>query len=379
MIIQSKRVYLASSFVPAQVEIEDGRIKAVYKYGERTADADYGEDRIVPGFYDIHTHGYHGYDVTTGGKDGLRNWLRDLPKEGVCGVYPSTVTAGHDSILNACREVAEVKKEDPEGAKILGIHLEGPYIDAQYRGAQYEKFIAKSSVEEFKEWQEASGGIVKIITVATEHDENFELTRYCAEHGICVSIGHTGTDYDTAMLALANGAKGFTHTYNGMTGFGHRANGAVGAAFRAHDTYAEAICDGNHSTFAALNIFFREKQDYGILITDSLMCKGYEIGTTFDFNGEQVEIYPDGSAHITTGRKQLAGSTLKVNEGLRNLVEKALVPFDYAINAATVNPMKYVGLGDKKGRIKVGYDADIVVLADDYSVVQTYVMGTAQL
>ena len=272
-----------------------------------------------------------------------------------------------------------MKKEDPEGAQILGIHFEGPYIDVTYKGAQPEEYIVKGTVEEFKEYQDACDGLIKIITLAPEHDDDFALTRYCAETGVCVSIGHTDTDYETAVLALANGAKGFTHTYNGMTALSHRANGAVGAAFRSHDTFAECICDGNHSTLAALNIFFREKQNYGVMITDSLMCKGYPAGTVFDFGGQDVEIYPDGSAHITTGKKQLAGSTLKVNEGLKILVERALVPFETALDACTVNPMRYVGMDDRKGRIRTGYDADIVVLNDDYSVAQTYCRGKEQL
>ncbi len=379
MIIQSKRVYIASTLMPAQVEIEEGKIKAVYPYGEKEVDEDYGDLRIVPGFYDIHTHGYHGYDTTAGGKDGLKAWLKDLPLEGVCGICPTTLTQGHDTLKKAVAEVAEVKRENPEGAQILGIHFEGPYLDVKYKGAQPEEYIVKGTVEEFKEYQDACDNLIKVITMAPEHDEDFELTKYCAKTGVCVSIGHTDTDYDTAVLAIANGAKGFTHTYNGMTALGHRANGAVGAAFRCHDTYAECICDGNHSTYAALNIFFREKQGYGIMITDSLMCKGYEVGSVFDFGGQDVEIYPDGSAHITTGKKQLAGSTLKVNEGLKILVEKALVPFEIALDAASINPMRYLNMDDHKGRIKAGFDADIVILNDDYSVKQTFCLGKKQL
>ena len=379
MIIQSKRVYIASTLIPAQIEIEDGKIRAIYNYGEKPVDKDYGEDRIVPGFYDVHTHGYHGYDTTAGGKDGLKAWLKYLPAEGVCGICPTTLTQSHDTLKKAVAEVAEVRKEDPEGAEILGIHFEGPYLDVKYKGAQPEEYIVKGTVEEFKEYQKACDDLIKIITLAPEHDENFELTRYCADTGVNVSIGHTDTDYETAIMALANGARGFTHTYNGMTSLSHRANGAVGAAFRAHDTFAECICDGNHSTLAALNIFFREKQGYGVMITDSLMCKGYEVGSVFDFGGQDVEIYPDGSAHITTGKKQLAGSTLKVNEGLKILVEKALVPFEVAIDACTINPMRYLKMDDHKGRLIAGYDADIVVLRDDYSVEQTYCKGVAQL
>ena len=379
MIIQSKRVYIASTLIPAQIEIEGGKIKAIYNYGEKNVDKDFGEERIVPGFYDVHTHGYHGYDTTAGGKDGLKAWLKYLPAEGVCGICPTTLTQSHDTLKKAVAEVAQVKKEDPEGAEILGIHFEGPYLDVKYKGAQPEEYIVKGTVEEFKEYQKACDDLIKIITLAPEHDENFELTRYCADTGVNVSIGHTDTDYETAIMALANGARGFTHTYNGMTSLSHRANGAVGAAFRAHDTFAECICDGNHSTLAALNIFFREKQGYGVMITDSLMCKGYEVGSVFDFGGQDVEIYPDGSAHITTGKKQLAGSTLKVNEGLKILVEKALVPFEVAIDACTINPMRYLKMDDHKGRLIAGYDADIVVLRDDYSVEQTYCKGVAQL
>ena len=379
MIIQSTRVYICSTLSKAQVEIEDGVVKGIYPYGTKPVDKDYGDMRIVPGFYDVHTHGYFGYDTTAGGKDGLKKWCKDLPAEGVCGFLPTTVTQSHDTLKKAVTEVKEVKNENPEGAEILGIHFEGPYLDVKYKGAQPEEYIVKGTVEEFKEYQDACDNMIKVITLAPEHDENFELTKYCASTGVCVSLGHTDTDYDTALMAVANGAKGFTHTYNGMTPLGHRANGGVGAAFRFHSTFAEIICDGNHSTLAALNIFFREKQNYAVMVTDSLMCKGYPVGSVFDFGGQDVEIYPDGSAHITTGKKQLAGSTLKVNVGLKILVEQALVPFETALDAVSLNPMRYIGMADHKGKIETGYDADIVVLADDYSVVQTYCNGVAQL
>ena len=379
MIIQSKRVYVGSTFIPAQIEINDGIITGVFAYGEKNVDKDYGNRRILPGFYDVHTHGYHGYDTTAGGKDGLRAWLKYLPTEGVCGICPTTLTNGHDTLMNALKEVKEVYDEKVEGAEILGVHFEGPYLDVKYKGAQPEEYIVKGTIEEFKQYQEASGNLIKIITLAPEHDENFELTKYASKNGVNVSIGHTDTTFETAMLAIANGASGYTHTYNGMTPLNHRANGAVGASFRCHDFYSEVICDGNHTTFAALNIFFREKTNHGLMITDSLMCKGYPIGSKFDFGGQEVEIYPDGSAHLTGGKKSLAGSTLKVNEGLRILVEEALVPQEIAIDACTLNPMKYLHMDDHKGRIRANYDADIVVLNDDYSVEQTYCRGKAQL
>ena len=379
MIIQSKRVYIASAFIPAQVEINEGKIVAIYPYGTKKVNKDYGDRRVVPGFYDVHNHGYHGYDATAGGEKGLKKWVKDLPLEGVCGFCPTTLTQSHDTLKKAVTEIAKVKKTNPKGAEILGIHFEGPYLDVKYKGAQPEQYIVKGTVKEFKEYQKAAEGLIKIITLAPEHDDNFELTKYCAANGVNVSIGHTDASYDVAMMAVANGARGFTHTYNGMTPFGHRENGVVGASFRCHDVYSEAICDGNHSTLTSLNVFFREKQEHGMMVTDSLMCKGYPVGSVFDFGGQDVEIYPDGSAHITTGKKQLAGSTLKFNEGLKILVEKALVPFEIAINAVSCNPCKYLRIDDHKGYIRTGYDADIVVLNDDYSVEQTYCLGKAQL
>lgn len=379
MIIQSKRVYIASTFTPAQVEIVNDKIVAIYPYATKKVNKDYGDRRIVPGFYDVHTHGYHGYDTTAGGEKGLKKWVKDLPSEGICGFCPTTLTQSHNTLKKAVAEVAKVKKTNPKGAEILGIHFEGPYLDVKYKGAQPEEYIVKGTVKEFKEYQKAAEGLIKIITLAPEHDENFELTKYCAAHGVNVSIGHTDASYDVAMMAIANGARGFTHTYNGMTPFSHRENGVVGASFRCHDVYSEAICDGNHSTLTSLNVFFREKQEHGMMVSDALMCKGYPVGSVFDFGGQDVEIYPDGSAHITTGKKQLAGSTLKFNEGLKILVEKALVPFEIAINAVSCNPCKYLRIDDHKGYIRTGYDADIVVLNDDYSVEQTYCLGKAQL
>lgn len=379
MIIQSKRVYIDGKFVKAQIDIDKDQIVDIYTYGKNIVDIDYGNKRIVPGFYDIHAHGYLGYDTTATGKNGLKKWLKDLPKEGVCGVCPTTLTQSHDTLIKALKEVEETKKENPEGAIILGIHLEGPYIDRKYKGAQPEEYIVEGNVEEFKQYQNACNGLIKIITLAPEHDKNFKLIQYCAKNQINASIGHSNADFDTAISAIKSGAKGFTHTYNCMSAFSHRENGIVGAAFISKNTYAEIICDGNHCSLAALEIFFNEKKDYGIMVSDSLMCKGYPVGSKFDFGGQEVEIYPDGSAHLTAGKKNLAGSTLKINEGLKILVEKANVPFEYAIDACSKNPAIYLGLGESKGQIKKGFDSDIVVLDDDYSVLQTFCLGIMQL
>lgn len=379
MIIQSTRVWLAGEFTAAQLEIENEKITNVYPYNAKDVDVDYKDLRIVPGFIDIHCHGAYGFDTNDANEEGLRNWTKNIVNEGVTGFLATTITQSHEVLSNAVKNVAKVVREGYEGAEILGIHFEGPYLDMVYKGAQPEQYIVPPTIEEFKQYQEDAEGLIKIITMATETDKDFALTKYCAENGVVVSMGHSGATYDEAKLAIANGAKSMTHTFNGMSPFNHRNNGLVGGSMRFRDTFGEVICDCNHSTPAALNILYTSKgRDKTIMVSDGLMCKGFKAGEKFIFGGNEIEIYPDGSAHLTS-TKGLAGSTLKINEGLRNLVEKALVPFDSALNSCTINPATLLGLDDHKGKLFAGYDADIVVLEDDYSVKQTYCKGKACL
>lgn len=379
MIIQSTKVWVADQFIKAQIEVENGKITNLYEYGTKTADVDYGDNRILPGFIDLHCHGAYGFDTNDANEEGLRNWVKNIVSEGVTALLPTTITQSEEVLTNALKNVAKVVREGYTGAEILGIHFEGPYLDMKYKGAQPEQYIVKPTVEQFEKYQEAADGLIRYITMATETDEDFELTKYCAEHGVVVSIGHSAATSEQAVQAFAHGARSMTHVYNGMTPFNHRANGLVGAAYRMKSMYGEIICDGNHSTPAALHQFFEAKgPHYGMMVSDALMAKGSPAGSKFIFGGNEIVIYPDGSAHLTsTGG--LAGSTLHINEGLRILIEEALVPVDTAINACTKNPAACLRVDDRKGSLKVGMDADIVVVDRDYKVLQTYCMGEKML
>lgn len=375
MIIQSKRVWVGSQFIPAQLEVTGEKICRVYAYGEKNADTDYGNARLIPGFIDVHTHGAYGYDTNDGTPDGLRNWMRRIPEEGVTAILPTTVTQMPDVLTAAVDNVANVIDEGYEGAEILGIHFEGPYLDMEYKGAQPPEAIARASVEEFSRYQAAARGHIKYITLAPELDEDFALTRYCKETGVVVSMGHSAATYEQALLGIANGASSMTHVYNGMTPYHHRKQGLVNAAFRVRSVYGEIICDGCHSDINALNNFFTAKgRDYGIMISDSLRAKHCPPGGNYTLGGHSIEIGEDGLARLK-GTNTIAGSTLKMNQGLRILVEEALIPFETALNSCTLNPARCLGVDDRKGRLTAGYDADIVVLGDDYSVMQTYCRG----
>ena len=378
MIIQSKKVWIADQFTPAQLELEDGIIKEIYPYNEKEVTKDYGDLRILPGFIDIHCHGAYGVDTNDADPEGLRKWAKGIVDEGVTSFLATTLTQSEEVLTNAVSNVAKVVEEGYEGAEILGIHFEGPYLNKAHKGAQPEEYCVKPDIEQFKRYQKAAHGLIKYITMAVENDEDYALTKYCSQNNVVVSIGHSNATYEQAVQAYAHGARSMTHVYNAMTPFTHRANGLVGGALRIRNMYGEIICDGNHSTLAALNNFFTSKgPDYSIMITDSLMCKGFPVGTKFDFGGQEVVIYPDGSAHLVEAGN-LAGSTLNVNKGLKILIEDALVPVNYAINACTSNPARCLHVDDRKGTIGVGYDADLVILDRDYEVVQTYCKGVGQ-
>ena len=375
MLIQSKKVWIADQFIPAQIEIDDNKISNIYEYNEKQVDYDYDDKRIVPGFIDVHCHGAYGFDTNDANEEGLRNWTRGIVNEGITSMLPTTITQSKEVLIKALANVAKVVEEGYEGAEILGIHFEGPYLDIDYKGAQPKEHIAKPIIKEFQTYQEKAKGLIKYVTLATEIDDDYQLTEYLFNNNIVVSIGHSAATYEEGLFAFAHGARSQTHVYNGMTPFNHRKNGLVGVALRVKGMYGEIICDGNHSTTVALYNFFNAKgPDYGIMITDALMAKGYKPGSKFTFGGNEIEIYEDGSAHLVK-TKGLAGSTLRMNEGLRILVEEAMVPFNYAINSCTINPARCLGIDKRKGRIGVGYDSDLVVLNHDYSVNQTYCLG----
>ena len=379
MIIQSKRIWIAGQFIAAQLEIQEGKILRVLPYGSRQADEDCGNDRIVPGFIDIHTHGAYNFDTNDGEPEGLREWMRRIPEEGVTSILPTTVTQMPDVLEKAVANVAAVAREGYEGAQMLGIHFEGPYLDMEYKGAQPPEAIARATVEQFKRYQEAAEGMIKYITLAPEHDEDFALTRYCSQNGVVVSMGHSSATYEQALLGIANGATSMTHVYNGMTPYHHRKPGLVGTALRVRDIYGEVICDGCHSHLAALNNFFTAKgRDYSIMISDSLRAKHCPPGGAYQLGGHDIEIGEDGLARLK-GTETIAGSTLFLNRGLKILVEDAMVPFDTALNSCTINPARCLGVDDRKGRIAAGLDADLVRLADDYGVLQTWCIGAKML
>ena len=177
MIIQSKKVWIADQFTPAQLELEDGIIKEIYPYNEKEVTKDYGDLRILPGFIDIHCHGAYGFDTNDANPEGLRKWAKGIVDEGVTSFLATTLTQSEEVLTNAVSNVAKVVEEGYEGAEILGIHFEGPYLNKAHKGAQPEEYCVKPNIEQFKRYQKAAHGLIKYITMAVENDEDYALTK----------------------------------------------------------------------------------------------------------------------------------------------------------------------------------------------------------
>ncbi len=375
MIIQSQRVFMNGRFLPAQIEIKEQKIHQIHPYNHLKCDVNYQDNIISPGFIDIHTHGAYGCDVNTGKVEDYQIWQSSLVKEGITAVFPSTSTTKKEILYQALANVRQAYENDYPGAKIMGIHLEGPFLEEKHRGAQPAEYLLKPSIIEFDKFNAASGNFIKYVTLAAEQDPDFELLRYLHSQGVVVSIGHSAATIEEAALAFANGAGGITHTFNGMSSLHHRAPGIVGAAMTL-DVFAEIIADGQHVYPLVAKTLFKTNNKM-IMITDSAALKGLPAGIYEPIPGMKVEVDEHGSCRFYQ-TDTLLGSSLKFNEGLRILVEEALVDISSALTSMSLNPALYLKIADRKGKILAGHDADLTVIGSDYQILATYVLGEAQ-
>jgi len=369
MIIQSQNVWLNEKLQPAQIEIEDGIIKNVFSYGKKKADIDYQEKWILPGFIDIHTHGYCGFDANKANKSGLDNWRKHYPKEGVTSFVATTGSQSEKDNITTLKVLSEyIEKQTNIGAEIMGINIEGNFISKECKGAQNKKYIVAPNVQQMEKYYQAGNGKILTVTYACERDNNYEFLKYLLSKNIVPSIGHSDCSYQQALDAFKMGAKGVTHTGNGMKPFHHRKPGLFGASCNS-DCYSELICDGVHVSFGAMELVSRIKsKDKLILVTDSAFAKD---DPKFNFL-----LGKDGGYRIG---KTLFGSAVYVNKALNNLIYQAHIPLDKAINAVSINPATYLGFNDKKGSIEKGKDADLVVCDEEINLVQVYCKEVEQL
>ena len=341
--------------VPADAEIID----AAGKY-------------VAPGLIDLHIHGYLGMDVCDGSVESMRTICEGIVKNGVTGFLPTTMTVSMDVIIKAletCRSLMEESKTW-NGTTILGVHAEGPFINTKKKGAQNPEYILVPSAEFVKEYAD----VIRIISLAPEMDENFkEITKMRKETDVVVSMGHTDADYDTAMASTNVGVRHATHLFNAMSPLAHRNPGVVGAALNS-DVTVELIVDTFHVNPALYNMVYKLKGDKLCFITDCLPAGGlpegeYTLGgQKFVSKGIECRL-PDGT---------IAGSILALNKGVWNVFTNSDIPLYECVNCASLNPANAIGIGDKKGSLEVGKDADIIITDCEFNVEKTIIGGTVR-
>lgn len=359
------------------VLIEDGQI---VDYGQKgNLQKDEGEaieldetDIVMPGFIDIHIHGAAGHDTMDATEDALRVMAETLPKEGTTSFLATTITDTDEHITGALRNAAKFSKTDYDGAEMLGVHLEGPFISLQHAGAQPESCIIPSSIEIFEKWQKAAEGLIRVVTLAPEEENGMALVRYLRDNGVIPSIGHSHATFDEVSEAVNHGLKHATHLFNAMRPMHHREPGVVGAVFLNPSLLAEIIFDRVHVTDEMVRLAFRTLgSDRMMLITDSMRGKCLREGT-YDLGGQEVTIN-EGEARLANGT--LAGSVLKMSDAVRHLSSFEESSKLDVMKMASWNAAKSLGVDDRKGSIEKGKDADLVVLDSELSVKQTFCRG----
>lgn len=330
--------------------------------------------KAAPGFIDVHIHGANNADTMDATAEALDRLAIVLPKEGTTSFLVTTITSSLEKSEKALANADEyIRNHQKKGnAEILGIHLEGPFINPKRAGAQPIEYIIPPDLPLLKKWLDIAGGHIRQVTLAPEQKDAYDLIHFLNEQKIIASIGHSDASYDEVLKAINSGVKSVTHLFNQMSGLHHREAGIVGAAFLHDELRAEIIADGLHISPEAVKLAYRAKGKEGLLlITDSMRAKHSGEGN-FELGGQKV-IVKDGLASLENGT--LAGSVLKMDEAVRNMIEFTGCSLEEAITMAAVNPAEHLGLNMRKGSLSKGKDADVVILDEANNVVMTFCKG----
>ena len=324
---------------------------------------------VVPGFIDQHIHGAGGADAMDGDVEALKKIAETIVSEGTTTFLATTMTQSVENITKAMKAVKDYREAAPKtGARIAGIHLEGPFIAAKFKGAQPLEYVAAPDVATIDKYNQASGNAIKIVSMAPEVEGADALIKHLVEEGIVASIGHTAATCADVQKAIEAGANNVTHTYNAQTPLHHREIGVVGSAMLFDELNCELIADTIHVSVPAMKMLIKNKPDDKVsLITDAMRAKGLPDGVS-ELGGQTVYV-KGGEARLADGT--LAGSVLRMNRAIENAVTKVGVPFTKAIDFATKNPARMLGIDKETGSIAVGKKADFAVLNEKYDVICT--------
>jgi N-acetylglucosamine-6-phosphate deacetylase len=365
--ITGPKIYTSKDVLASgSIRIADGVIQQIADSKIPNATFQFREDyHLVPGFIDLHVHGANGCDVMDGTDAALHQIAHTLAIEGTTSFLATTMTAPIDAIERALVTIAQFNNN--KGAKLLGVHLEGPFISAKKSGAQAAQYILEPDIQYVEKWQKLSKNAIKIVTFAPEKTSS-HFIRELLSQNIIPAMGHSDATFDETCAAIANGAHYVTHLWNAMRGIHQREPGMITSALLSEEVYTELIADGVHLHPAILQFILKIKnKDKILLVTDAMRAKCMPDGC-YELGGQNVQVNR-GIATLNDGT--LAGSTLKMTNAVQNIMRYTPCDFMTAVQMATENPARVLKIFDKKGSIDIQKDADLLVLDEKFNVVLT--------
>lgn len=373
MFYKNARIYTSDfHFELGAFEVKDGKFGAVLPENVPADAIDLGGATVIPGLVDVHSHGNSGFDFSDGDYDGLVQMARYYAANGITTFAPTSMTLPYETLAAAFATARRLVDEAPEGcARLLGIHMEGPYFCYAKKGAQNADYLKDPDFEGFKKLNDDCGGLVKIVDLAPELPGSVEFVRQ-AKNICTVSIAHTNSDYIHAKAAIDAGVTHLTHLFNAMPVINHREPGVIPAAVENHNVRAEIICDGQHIHPSSIRLAFTMfGGDRMILVSDSGRCCGMPDGTQFELGGQQAWLR-DGVARLANGT--IACSAANLYQCMVNAMAFGISEED-AVRAATYNPACSLDAEQMVGSIQEGKAADFLICSPDYTQKRVFLGG----
>ncbi len=357
--------------------IEDGRIHAIGRSSDLQPEPgsrilDTSGLTLFPGFVDTHIHGGHGDDVMLHGEAGIDRIAADLLRYGVTSWQPTTLSARHDDLMRAIEACRRAAERPHMGARIVGLHIEGPYINPAKKGAQSEEGIRRPDPEKCRAYLREADGLARVMTLAPELPGADDLMALLREEGVIISLGHSDADYDTALNAIERGATHATHLFNAMPPLHHRRPGLTAACLNEDALTVELIADGIHLHPQTVRLAYRAKgPDRIALVTDAMSAVGMPDGE-YTLGAHTVTVRGD---RCTLADGTIASSMLTMNRAARNMGAFTGAPLPEVARMACEVPARLSGVSHDRGSLTVGKRADLAILRDDGSVAYTLLEG----
>lgn len=381
MRILLKNLKVVTPFRIAEAEdilIEGRKIKELRRdINEKEADIifDLSGKIATPGFVDLHVHGAMNHDFTEATEESIQEIVKHFLRHGTTGLLATLYTKPKEMLIQDIRNIVRYMEWGEADRTVMGIHIEGPFINPEMHGAMRKDYVWRPSLEDWYLLRDAGRNYIKLMTIAPEVEGSMEIIRDASLHGIVPSLGHSKAPFDLIEEAIDNGMAHVTHIFNAMEPLHHRKPGVLTAALLRDELKVQLIGDGFHIHPAIIKLLYKLKGHTGIiLITDAIRVAGMPDGE-YTFSGQRVFI-KEGKVVLEDGT--LAGSSLTLDRAVKNMVKLCDIPLTHAVRMASLNPIRVLGKEHRKGILAVGKDADIVIMDEDFNVLMTIQEGNVR-